>query len=83
MGRGSARVRLRGMGRSSVGAKLWGMGKDSIGPGLRGMGSKGGQKSPFFMNTISSYYIPLQDNLGIIFPKFEVPSINDGSHRGK
>ena len=34
-------------------------------------------------NTISSYYIPFQDNLGIIFPKFEVPSINDGSHRGK
>ena len=34
-------------------------------------------------NTISSYYIPFQDNLGIIFPKFEVPSINDGLHRGE
>ena len=34
-------------------------------------------------NTISLYYIPFQDNLGIIFPKFEVPSINDGSHRGE
>ena len=44
---------------------------------------KGGRKSPFFMNTIFSYYIPFWDNLGIIFPKFEVPSINDGSHRGK
>ena len=33
--------------------------------------------------TISTYYIPFQDNFGIIFPKFEVPSINDGSHRGK
>ena len=47
------------------------------------MDTKGGQKSPFFMNTISLYYIPLQDNLGIIFSKFGVPSINDGSHRGK
>ena len=44
---------------------------------------KGGQKSPFFMNTISLYYIPFQYNLGIIFSKFEVSSINDGSHRGK
>ena len=34
-------------------------------------------------NTISLYYITFQDNLGIIFPKFEVPSINDGLHRGE
>ena len=34
-------------------------------------------------NPISLYYIPFPYNLGIIFPKFEVPIINDGSHRGK
>ena len=27
--------------------------------------------------------IPFQDKLGIVFPKFEDPSINDGSHRGE
>ena len=31
-------------------------------------------------NTTSIYYIPFQDNLWIIFQKFEVPSIKDGSH---
>ena len=48
-----------------------------------GLINKGGQKSSFFMNTISLYYFPFQDNLGIIFSKFEVPSISDGSHNGK
>ena len=44
---------------------------------------KGGQKSPFFMDTIYCYYILFKDNFGIIFPKFEVPSINDVLHWGK
>ena len=44
------------------------------------VGIKGGQKSPISMNTIYCYYIPFKDNLRIIFPKFEVSSINDGSH---
>ena len=34
-------------------------------------------------NTIYCYYIPFKNNLGIVFPKFEVSSINDGSHWGK
>ena len=57
--------------------------EQGIWPSLRGMGSKGGQKSPFFIYTFYCYYIPFKDNLWIIFPKFEVPSINDGSHRGE
>ena len=44
---------------------------------------KGVQKSPIFKNTFYCYYIPFKDNLGIIFPKFEVSSINDGCHWGK
>ena len=35
------------------------------------------------MNTIFNTYIPFKDNLGMIFPKFKVCSINDGSHWGK
>ena len=38
MGRGSARVRLKGIGRSSLGAKSRGMGKDSIRASLIGRG---------------------------------------------
>ena len=63
MGRGSAEARLRGMGRGSAREKF------------SGMGIKGGQKSTFFMNTIYCYYFPFKDNLGIIFPKFEVSSV--------
>ena len=45
-----------------------------------GMHTMGGQKSPFFMNTIYFYHIPFKGSLGIILPKFEVSSINNGSH---
>ena len=31
-------------------------------------------------NTLYCYYISFKDNLGIVFPNFEVSCINDGSH---